>query len=146
MPEHANEAVSDTGEIWRNWSKGVATVNTPRSQVAMGEIGGMHIVLKDATFDISTRNATIAVQSLDNHPINSSSNLMISLGANAVPNGNQLPFRSEPVLGRISIHAHMGMSLYVNGKKASGPEAGYKDGRYVITLDPSMNTSWIMMR
>ena len=94
IADNATEVISDTGEISRNWSKGIYTINTPRTQAAMGWIGNELIDLPDVIIYIRTRNASVAVQSLDGAPIKTSSSLMISLSAQALPTGNALPFRS----------------------------------------------------
>ncbi|NJL50778.1 MAG: cellulase family glycosylhydrolase, partial [Blastochloris sp.] len=72
----ADEAVSDTGQLRRNWAEGVSTIDTPRSQAAMGWIGGRRIALADVEIEVSTRNATVAVQSLTDTPIAASRALM----------------------------------------------------------------------
>ena len=36
----ATYAISDTGELRRDWGQGTYTIDTPRSQAAMGWIGG----------------------------------------------------------------------------------------------------------
>ena len=77
----ADEAVSDTGELTRNWQEGIYKIDTPRTQAAMGWIGGKKISLADVDFEIATRNATVAVQSLNSNPIRTSRSLMISVGA-----------------------------------------------------------------
>ena len=44
---------------------GTFSVDTPRTQAAMGFIGGKRINLRDVDIEVTTRNATVAVQSLD---------------------------------------------------------------------------------
>lgn len=145
----AKEVVSDTGELRRNWEKGIYTINTPRTQAAMGWIGGQKITLPDVSIATITRNATVVVQSLDGKPIGTSSRLMISLGARAVLKSGQLPFYSEPVEGELSVAAAKGLKAY--RKLASTGElrqiaAPYKNGRYVIRLDRSLQTYWLFLR
>jgi hypothetical protein len=66
----------------------------------MGWIGGRRIALADVEIAAKTRNATVAVQNLDDNPINASRTILISLGARSVPKtGNRVPFHSEPVVG-----------------------------------------------
>lgn len=146
----AGEEVSDTGELRRNWEQGAYTINTPRTQTAMGWIGGKKISLADVDIATTTRNATVAVQSLNDNPISKSRAILISLGARSVPKStNQLPFYSEPVEGQIVIRAPKGLKLY---KKNNSSEATqeitvpYKDGRYLISLDRSLGTYWLVLR
>ena len=61
--------MSDTGELRRDWEQGVYSIDTPRTQAAMGWIGGKQIKLADVEIAVTTRNATVAVQSLDERPI-----------------------------------------------------------------------------
>jgi hypothetical protein len=145
----ATEVLSDTGEIRRNWVKGIYTINTPRTQAAMGWIGNEPIALPDVTFGIRTRNATVAVQSLDGAPIKQSSSLLISLSARSVPSsGNTLPFRSEPVLGQLTIHAPKGLRLFKRTLDQQEKEipVDYRDGKYVIDLNALLGTSWLFLK
>ncbi len=146
----ASEAVSDTGELRRNWDHGIYTIDTPRTQAAMGWIGGKDIRLADVDIGATTRNATVAVQSLDESAISKSRAIMISLGARSVPKtANQLPFHSEPVTGRLSIRAPKGLRLTARSGPARGEReipAIYEGGRYHIELDPSLATYWLMLK
>ncbi len=144
----ATEVVSDTGEIRHNWTKGIYTIDTPRTQAAMGNIGNLPVVLHDVMISIKTYNASVAVQSTDGAPITSSSSLMISLGAQALPTGNALLFRSEPVVGQLMIRAHKGMKLFKRTPKQKTKEipVNYKDGKYVINLGQYLGTSWLFLK
>ncbi len=148
LKENATEATSDTGEIKRNWSKGYLTINTAKSQVASGWIGGEKIVLDDTEVASTTHNATIAVQSLDGSAINKAKHLLISLGARSIPSaGNKLPFYSEPVEGTLLIRAAKGLKVIKHAglqKKESVPFE-YVNGRYRIKLDTAIGTYWIEM-
>jgi hypothetical protein len=150
IDSEAKEAVSDTGELRRNWEEGVYMIDTPRSQAAMGWIGGRRIGLADVEIESTTRNATIAVQSLDERPIGQSGAIMISLGARSVPkSANQMPFHSEPVIGRLSIRANKGLKLYKRQgatREEREVPASYENGRYRIDLDPSLGTYWLMLK
>jgi len=149
IPENATEVSSDTGEIKRNWIKGIYTINTAQTQAAAGMVGDEKIRLADVNFYIKTRNASIAVQSLDGEPINVSSSLMISLGTQSQPSRNGLPFLIEPLNGQIVIHAHKGMKLYKSNSMQKGRRTAvafdFHEGEYVIKLDPSLDTSWLFL-
>jgi hypothetical protein len=146
----ATYAVSDTGELRRDWNQGMYTIDTPRSQVAMGWIGGKQINLADVNIAVTTRNATVAVQSLDEKAIRDSQSILISLGARSVPaSGNRMPFHSEPVLGHLTIRASEGLKLYkssgILNDKLQIPTA-YNNGQYQISLEPSLATYWLILK
>ena len=145
---NASEATTDSGELTRNWAKGLYTINTAKTQAAMGWIGGEIIRLADIEIRAKTRNATLAVQSLEDAPISLSKNLLISLGARAVPNkGNKTPFHIEPVEGQLTIRAPKGLRLYKRTAMEQKEVAAiYKDGRYQITLDDSLRTNWLFLK
>ena len=143
------EAVSDTGELTRNWEQGVYLVNTPRSQGATGWISKRPISLPDLEIRVSTGNASVMAQSLDGRPLRDSRRILVSLGARAVPAGpQQLPFYAEPVLGQLALRAPEGLRAY--RRDAAGTEqpvpTGYRDGRYQITLDRSLRTYWLTLK
>lgn len=146
----AAESVSDTGELRRNWDRGIYTIDTPRTQAAMGWIGGRKIELADVHIAAITRNATVAVQSLDEIPIRKSGAILISLGARSVPkSANELPFYSEPVEGRLMIRAPRGLKLYARNKSTHEKRvvpAPYESGRYRINLDRSLETYWLVLK
>ncbi|OYY92901.1 MAG: glycosyl hydrolase family 5 [Hydrogenophilales bacterium 28-61-23] len=149
LAERAAGAISDSGELRRNWDKGVFSIDTPRSQAAMGWVGGERIVLPNVEINVTTRNATVAVQSLDGKLIDKSDDILISLGARAVPeSGNRMPFRAEPVEGNLIVRAPKGLKLYRQGvlqEKKLIP-VSYRDGRYFIRLDKSLKTYWLTLR
>lgn len=144
----ATDVLSDTGEIRRNWGKGIYTINTPRTQAAMGWIGNEAITLPDVKIEISTRNASVVVQSLDGEPIKLSSRLMISLGAQATPVSDISPFRSEPILGQLTIHARRGLKLFNRtfNNKEKELSVAYNDGKYVIKLNRLQDTNWLLLK
>ena len=150
LASNATEAVSDTGQLTRNWQQGIYRIDTPRTQAAMGWIGGKKIDLSDVALEIMTRNATVAVQSLDNDPIKTSANLMISLGARSIPdNSDEVAFRSEPVVGHLTIRAKQGLKLYKRDsatQKETEIPVAYADGRYQIELKTNFYTYWLFMK
>jgi hypothetical protein len=149
IPMSASEIVSDSGELRRNWDQGTFTINTPRTQAAMGWIGGKTITLPEVDIAVTTRNSVVAVQSADGNPIGQSRKIMISLGARSVPRAdNSLPFYSEPVEGRILISAPAGLNLRAwdaRSGKLLKVNASYRDGRYILTLDRTLRSSWLLL-
>jgi hypothetical protein len=63
IDHEATEVVADTGELRRNSDQGIYMINAPRTQAAMGSIGDKRIALADVEIAVTTRNATVAVQS-----------------------------------------------------------------------------------
>lgn len=146
----AAEAVSDTGELRRNWKQGSFSIDTPRTQAAMGWIGGRTISLADVEIKAATGNATVAVQSMDGNPISQSRAIMISLGARSEPlSATRLPFRSEPVTGALTVRAPKGLRLYRESRSAERRReipVAYRRGGYRFDLDRSFGTYWLELK
>jgi hypothetical protein len=144
------EVVSDNSELRRDWERGVFSVATPRSQLATGWIGGQPIVLPDVELALSTRHASVAVQSLDDKPINASKKLLISIASVSMPvQANQTPFSSEPLKGEITIRAAPGLKLFeLQGEESTerALPALYVDGKYRLKLDGKINAEWLLLR
>jgi hypothetical protein len=149
LEKDAKEVVSDTRELRRNWEEGIFTIDTPRTQAAMGWLGGRQIRLADVEIELSTRNATVAVQSLDGNGISNARALMVSLGARSVPKSpNDGIFNSEPVSGHLIIRAQSGLKVYKHDGVSNDQEvpASYSDGRYRIELGARLGTYWLVLK
>jgi hypothetical protein len=148
----ASSVTSDTGELYRNWDEGIYSINTKQSQAVMGWVGSKTIQLADTEFNITTRNATVAIQSLDNKEINQSRDILITLAATSLPGKNKkgqakLPFLSEPVKGTIKIYAPIGLHLHYiddQGDKTRVP-VNYINGQYTIELDKLALVHWLSL-
>jgi len=149
IPLDSTQVVSDSGELRRNWKEGVFTIDTPRTQAAMGWIGGKTITLADVQVELATSNAVIAVQSLDGNPLRRSQLFMISVAARSAPNyGNVLLYFSEPVAGRILLTAVPGLNLGVRHGRTGRMRhlrVAYDHGRYVISLDQSLRSCCLLL-
>ena len=149
LPPGATEATTDTGELTHNWNKGTYVIDSPRTQAAMGWLGNEVIVLKDVTIKITTRNASVAVQSLDGSPVAQSKDIMISLGTRAIPKSNrQLPFNVEQLEGEITIRARKGLTLSKRDAQQNAKNLPilFRDGIYTIKLDNTLQTNWLFLR
>src|SRR5258708_29147403 len=110
IPAGFSEVVSDTGELKRNWAQGIFTVDTSRTQAVMGWIGANPIALSDVEIAVTTRNAVVAIQSLDGNAINQSESIMISIGGRPAPQtARPLPYYSGPVERSIMISVRAGV-------------------------------------
>jgi hypothetical protein len=145
LDANASESTSDTGELKRNWKRGLYTINTPRTQAATGWIGGESISLGNIQVNATTANASVVVQSLNDTPLGQSQDLMISLGARAVPNEEERPpYYVEPLAGSLSIQAPPGLTLFTAQLKKL--PATYADGRYTIKFDGQQASGWLFLR
>ena len=148
----ATSVTTDTGELYRNWEQGIYTIDTKQSQAVMGWVGDKAIKLADTEFRLDTRNATVAVQSLDASEISQSKNILISLATNAIPykdrkNRMKLPFRSMAIKGTIEVAAAQGLRLYYinnQGLKTNLP-VKYEDQKYIIHFDKFPQVHWLSL-
>lgn len=148
LPPGATEVVSDTAELRRDWVLGIQTINTPRTQAAGGWLGGKRIELADVVFAIRTPKAVVAVSSLDGLPIRDSRRLLITVVARVIAPENRLPFRSEPVIGELTIRAPAGLTCRALGPDATaepGPATVYVDGAYQLSLGAEVNSHWYVI-
>ena len=122
---------------------------TPRTVAAMGRIGGRTLVLGPVEVAITTPDAVVAVQSLDQQPVGRSRRVMISVGARSLAGpGDAQPFRTEPVEGSVLIDAPPGLRLRAWGAGSASLRplaAVYRDGRYRLALEKGLHSSWLLL-
>ena len=152
LEPNAESATSDTGEIFHNWEDGIYTINTEKSQVAMGWLGDKTIVLANSSFEIATPNAVVAIQSLDDKPIRESGSILVSLASTSIlyrdlQGRQKLPFLSQPLKGKITIQAVDGMSLYLiaNDGSREPVEIERLGDNYLLNLDELSLTHWMIL-
>lgn len=82
--ENGTTLVSDTGEIRRNFDKGILRVETPRACVASGTITGENTMVGgDLTLRVKNPHLTAMLVSLDGAPLKTSRKVMLAFGVNA---------------------------------------------------------------
>lgn len=146
--EQTHYVCSDTGEICRNWKSGILTIDTARSQYASGWIGGNLVTLANVEISITTPNAVLAVQSLDDLHIGRSRKILLTTTAQSLPSdGNKLPYLSEPVEGKVEIKTEPGLTAYALSSDGSRREipAVYENGAYKLTLKKDFEGFWILL-
>ena len=115
----------------------------------MGWIGGAPVDLPAVRLNLQTRNASVAVQSLDDAALGASGNVLVSIGTRSLPQqGNRAPFAVEPLAGSIAVKAPAGLKTWRNGPFNQWIElpAQYRDGSYQIELDGKLPMQWIALR
>jgi hypothetical protein len=157
LPADHTFVESDTGELKRDWSQGVETIDTPRSQAILGWVGGRSIRLRDVTFELATRKATAAVTSLDGQPIATSKKLLVTLVAQAATaSGDRLPFLAQPVEGSIAIRTSQQLRMIPLSPKANPSPTGLaaelapmssvrRGNEQVFTIKRGVPTHWFML-
>jgi hypothetical protein len=142
---------SDTGELLRNWKYGIQTINSPKTQAVNGWVGGKTLQLGDSTIRADTRKAVVALTSLDDQPLSSSRNILITAVARAVAaTPNHLPFLSEPVVATILLRTKISglqlAALSSNGKILERVALQSNPEGLTIRLPTRRGTHWYALR
>ena len=156
---HPNtEITSDTGELWRDWRRGVGTINTPRTQAAYGLLGDatQALATADCTFSISTRYAVVSLSSLTPVPISNSYHWLLTAVARAEPYGQAAnrgmtrvtaagvaPVFCEPVEGSVQARLGSAVRMYpirVNGTRGTAVVLPVTNGVATIELKAAYRT------
>ena len=145
---------TDTGEVYRNWSAGIQTFNSPRTQGAQGLIGygdNSKLIKLDAVqMNIETPFAVVVASSLDGEPLEQSRTILITAIGRAVAPGGRLPYRTQPIVGTLRIkNANEGMVLVPLGPGGEAlailqPER--QGGVYEARLSAAHKTHWYLLR
>jgi len=154
LPENQDFIVSDTGEIKRDWRKGIMTINTLKSQLVMGRIGGHIIKLDDVMVKAKTPEAAIIFTSLDRKSIRTSKRILVSAVAKVakvkLKRKWKTSYISEPVKAEITFSSiHKGLRLIAlrpDGKEGQLlPLKKNKKGKYSFVLSEKDNTHWYII-
>ena len=151
---------SDTGELARNWTEGIQTIDTPRTQAVSGWIGGKALALKDASFQFKTSKAVVVLTSIDDQPLSSSRFILITAVGQVRPSpatdmgklcaADRLPFLSEPVTGTITLRTKaVGLellSLGPDGKVVSRTTPSSEKDSIAIRLPAGRGTHWYLLK
>lgn len=152
LPADAREVTSDTREIRRNWVAGIQTIDTPRSQVVSGWLGGQPVRTRDVTFTIENPKASVAVVSLDGKPIASSAKLLVTVLGQSVYEEEARAWLSEPIAGRIAVRNANRLQLFPLSASARGvpstpPQDPASPGAPGIqAFDLPATTHWLLLQ
>ncbi len=148
IPSGQDYVQSDNGELKRNWEKGLHTIDTPEAQVASGWLGDQTIKLDNAAFNIKTKKAVVAIQSMEDKPLKSSRKIFITAMARSTPTDDKRNFLTEPVVGDITFFASSGLTLYpINklGERGQPIKAAVGKGKYQIELTDKNQNHWFVL-
>jgi len=148
--------VSDTGELRRDWAAGIETIDTPMTQAALGWIGGKHVQLRDAAFDLQTPKAAAALTSLDGQPIATSRQILLTVvGQAAASPGGGLPFVAQPIEGTVTLRGSIPLRLVPlspglhpstgAGMKVTMIDPIRRGAEQVFALPRGLPTHWFML-
>lgn len=142
---------SDTGELTRDWKKGVHVIDAPHCQAASGWIGGGPIATADARFDVTTKKATVALNSVDDLPLSQSRFILVTAVARAGPDPSKRhPYLSEPVAGSITLKTEVPdlelMALGADGRVAGRSTPKVEGGKVRIDVPSLGGTHWYVLK
>ncbi|WP_165251491.1 glycosyl hydrolase family 5 [Paludisphaera soli] len=151
IPEGQTFVRSDTGEITRDWRRGLQVIDAPKSQAASGWIGGEAIATADAKFAIETKKAVVALTSVDDQPLAKSRFVLITAVARAMADPNKkVAYLSEPVVGTIELKTDVPdlelLALAADGRVAARSRPEPVDGRVRIKLPAAGGTHWYVLK
>ncbi|MBI2297441.1 MAG: cellulase family glycosylhydrolase [Armatimonadetes bacterium] len=149
VPAGQSYVVSDTGELTRDWIRGIQLIDTPQTQAAGGWLGGKTLRLTDLTVSLQTPQAQVVASSLDGKPLRASARVLLTVAARVSAPGGRLPFRAEPVAGELSLRRDapaVVVPLTGDGTAGEPLPAALRDGRLTVTLTGREGTHWFELR
>ena len=152
MAEDAEQLVSDTGEIRRNFKRRFGTIDSPRTKAAYGFLNSVgEIRLSGMTIRCTSPFCVIAASSLSDAPLSESDNILLSAvgrvdNTNAKYNDNHTiqyskghgPIEAEVIVAEIEIDTKLSGfridSINSNGMQVGRTPCQKVDGKLVFTI------------
>ena len=150
-PQADGTATPARGPIRRDAERGVLVVDTPRSAVVSGFIGGQRLALQDVTAQIDTAAATVALTSLDGLPLATSQRILVSFVARVVgegPDHDRPPLHAEPVRGTVLLTTASHLSLVlldVHGARRPARQLLRRGAQLVVPLPADGASHWALL-
>jgi hypothetical protein len=147
IPKGQNYVVSDTGELYRNWERGIFVINTARSKGFTGWTEGKPIIAGGASFDIDNPKVAVIISSLDGKPTNKSNKMLLTaIGRNVRIKNDTM---SEPITGKVSFKSMIsGLKITpVNGDGSLQEPIAlkYSNGTYSFDIPTDKGTHWFII-
>ena len=152
--EKANYIVSDTGELWRDVSKRIGAVDTPKTKAVYGFLGNAlankigddgGVQLNGLSVKCNTDFATIAISSLTEESIENSDCLLMTTVGRSRSRGAQfdgeklLDFGTGPIEVEV-IDAEIKLKTNVEGLRIWSVNS---DGYYIGQLEKEYEDGWV---
>jgi hypothetical protein len=149
-----SEVVSDTGELRRDWRRGIGVIDSERTKAVYGFVGEAgSLTLRDLTIEAQTDFATIALSSLSDDPIAASRMLLLTAvgrcdntdtryddARRLQLDRGRAPVLIEVIEARISLRTpHRDLKVWLvsdRGHAAFELETAYDDGTMSFEIGP----------
>ena len=150
IPPDQFEVRSDTGELTRDWRRGIHVVDTARTQSVAGWIGGEDLKTTDARFRLKTKKAVVSLTSVDDEPLSKSRFILVTTVARVVPSpNNRAPLLSEPTRGEVTLKTEIPnlqlLTLAADGKVTARHDLKYDQGSVTLQLPAAGGTHWCVL-
>jgi hypothetical protein len=160
----AVEVLSDTRELYRNLEKQFGWIDSPKTKAVYGFVGKEGAIqLNNATVVVKTDFATVAISSLDNDPITSSGNMLLTAVGRAEntemkynEERNQVldvghgPIRVEVIEAVIEIETDQpdlrAMSINPQGMITGYMPSEYKDGVFRFEIGKEFQSMYYLIQ
>jgi hypothetical protein len=148
-PDPPAPYISDTGEL--TWKPGLVTVDTPRSQAAVGFLKTNHAALHYLVPNIETDFAALILCALDDQPVSRSRRLLLTAGSTVANTNNGPPsvirsVRGEIVLRNLAAARRVTISpLDGSGNRGTAVAAAKTADGWSIRLGETV-TTWYEIR
>lgn len=151
LPEGQSFVRSDTGELMRDWELGIQTIDSPRTQAVSGWVGGRTLETRDASFEVRTRKAVVALTSVDDRPLSESRFVLVTAVARVIASpGDKAPYLSEPVQCRVTLRTRTTdlemLALGRDGRVTGRPAVDRRDGALSFELPTQGGTHWYVLK
>ena len=147
---------SDTGQIERDWGKGILTVDTQENQWATGWLGEHTVELSDVTLKMRTKHGAVTLTALDGKPLRDSKKILLATVARVIASeGGKMPVYSEPMVGTLSIASSVAEPMELVPQLAGhgdpipkrAPIPGKRKGdRWEFELPADVPAHWFILR
>ena len=123
------------------------SVDTPFSQIMTGQLAGRPFALGNLAGQLSSPNATVAVQSLGAAPLEDASEVLVSIALPSRPQkGQRFPFTSTPLSGEFSFKAPADLRLekVVPAQGETRLTHQVAEGRHRVRFNGADGALWLL--